>query len=383
MARTKRDLEGEIVRLSTIVDQLKGRLDGLDGGSSNGHEGDKPSTRRDLLKMAGAAVAGAAGGLLLNGVPAAAADGGNVVLGNTSGATTNDAAHTTSLTATTAAGPIPLIEVIGPNAAVPTSNAPKFYAPLQSFAAIPSGAAIGTLAEGVDGWAPGGAGAGLVGSTDVGYGVIGQSGSGLDVAAYGTGRIFQFSLVDNQGNPIAGPPTFTPAQPPDLPGGEFMRDANGVLWLGSATGTLAAAWRRINTVRLDAADGSNNFFQPVRVVDTRLNTNPGPNGIRPANSMATWGPFPGTNGIPSDAIGIVGNLTVANFNANGFAAIFPAGAAYNPNTSPSSVNITAGLAAIANSFVIGFGVGANAGKVSVYNGGTQANVIIDVTGYIQ
>jgi hypothetical protein len=380
MARTKRDLEGEIVRLSTIVDQLKGRLDGLDAGSSNGHEGDKPSSRRDLLKMAGAAVAGAAGGLLLNGVPAAATDGSNVVLGNTSGATMNDAAHTTSLTATTTAGPIPLVEVIGPNAAVPTSNAPKFYAPLQSFAAIPSGAAAGTLAEGIDGWAPGGAGAGLVGSTDLGYGVIGQSGSGLDVAAYGTGRIFQFSLVDNLGNPIAGPPTFTPSQPPDLPGGEFMRDANSVLWASNATGAGSLGWRRVNTTRVDSADGTT-FFQPVRIIDTRNGTG-GVSGMRAANTSTTWGPFNGTNGIPDSAIGIVGNVTVTSYSGNGFLAVYPTGANYNPATSPSNMNYTTAWA-WANAFTVGFGVGANAGKITIYTGLIATHVIVDVMAYLQ
>src|SRR5438094_9400344 len=103
MAR-KVELEAEVARLSAIVEQLKGRLDGIDG-RTNGHGGDiQPHSRRDFVKLAGAAVAGAAGGVLLGGgLPAAAADGQNVILGNTSGTTVlNDAAHTTSLTATAA-----------------------------------------------------------------------------------------------------------------------------------------------------------------------------------------------------------------------------------------------------------------------------------------
>src|SRR2546427_3887060 len=118
MAR-KVDLDAEVARLSAIVEQLKGRLDGIDG-RTNGHGGEiQPHSRRDFVKLAGAAVAGAAGGVLLGGVPAAAADGANVILGNTSGVVLNDAGHTTSLTATAATNPNPLVEVIGPGATVP------------------------------------------------------------------------------------------------------------------------------------------------------------------------------------------------------------------------------------------------------------------------
>src|SRR6267143_2049803 len=108
MAR-KVELEAEVARLSAIVEQLKGRLDGIDRSNGNGHGGEiQPHSRRDFVKLAGAAVAGAAGGVLLGGVPAAAADGANVILGNTSGVVLNDAGHTTSLTATAATNPNPL-----------------------------------------------------------------------------------------------------------------------------------------------------------------------------------------------------------------------------------------------------------------------------------
>src|SRR5207248_1049198 len=81
-------------------------------------------------------------------------------------------------------------------------------------------------AEAIDGYAPGGIGVGVLGASDVGYGVLGESGSGFDLSAFGTGRVFQFSITDNLGNVQAGPPSFTPAQPPNFPGGELVRDAN-------------------------------------------------------------------------------------------------------------------------------------------------------------
>ena len=386
MARTKRevDLEAELERLRMTVEELKGRVDGMQGSSSNGHELIEARSRRDMFKIAGAAVAGAAGGVLLSGIPAAAADGGSVVLGNTDPAhlATNDAAFTTTLTATGTDKPIPLVEVIGPNATLPGTNGPTFGAPLQVFGAIPSGAIAGVLSEGVDGWSAGQTGAGLLGASDQGYGVVGETSQGIDIAAFGTGRLYQLSIGDNTGF-LAGPPTYTPAQPPNLPGGEIVRDVNSVLWASRATGAAAAGWKRMNTVRVDAADGSNNFFQPSRAVDSRNSNDQHPGKVGPDTSQ-TWGPFPGTNGIPSDAVGIVGNLTIVGYGAgNGFAAIFPAGAAYNPNTSPSTVNISGGTVAAANGFTVGFGVGVQTGKLTVYLGHVSAFVIIDIVAYIQ
>jgi hypothetical protein len=386
MAR-KVELEAEVARLSAIVEQLKGRLDGIDG-RSNGHGAEnQPHSRRDFVKLAGAAVAGAAGGVLLGAVPAAATNGANVILGNTVGATLNDAANTTSLTATGATGtPTPLVKVIGSGATLPAAppTGPDLQGALQVFSkpgTPASGPTAAVPAEAITGWGPGGIGVGVLGASDTGYGLLGESGSGFDVTAFGTGRVYQFSITDNLGNPLAGPPSFTPAQPPNFPGGEVVRDANSVLWASRASGAGVAGWRRLNTTRVDSADGLNNFFQPVRIIDTRTGTG-GLTGARAAGSTTTWGPFTGTNGIPTDAIGIVGNITVTGYSGNGFLAIFPAGAAYNPSSSPSTMNYSTNWA-WANAFTVGFGVGANSGKISVYVGSIATHVIVDVVAYIQ
>ncbi len=386
MAR-KVELEAEVARLSAIVEQLKGRLDGIDGrgnGNGNGHGGEiQPHSRRDFVKLAGAAVAGTAGGLLLGAVPAAAANGSPVILGNTgtTPATLNDASSTTRLTATTTAGPTPLVDIIGPGASNPGTSGPTLKGVLQVFSQPGTPGTPGTPAEAINGWGPGGIGVGVLGASDTGYGLLGESGSGFDVAAFGTGRVFQFSITDASGNPLAGPPTFTPAQPPNFSGGELIRDANSVIWASRATGANAAAWRRINTVRVDKADGSNQFFQPVRIIDTRTGAG-GLTGARAANSYTTWGPFPGTNGIPTDAIGIVGNVTVTGYTGQGFLAILPAGASHDPNTSPSSMNYSTNWA-WANAFTVGFGVGTNAGKITIYVGQIPTHVIVDVVAYLQ
>ncbi len=387
MAR-KVELEAEVARLSAIVEQLKGRLDGIDGrGNGNGHGGEiQPHSRRDFVKLAGAAVAGTAGGLLLGAVPAAAANGSPVILGNTgtTPATLNDASSTTRLTATAPTGPTPLVDIIGPGGSNPGTSGPQLKGVLQVFSQPGTPGTTPSPAEAINGWGPGGIGVGVLGASDTGYGLLGESGSGFDVAAFGTGRVFQFSITDNAGNPLAGPPTFTPAQPNSFPGGEMVRDANSVIWASRASGAGAAGWRRLNTVRVDKADGSNQFFQPVRIIDTRTGAGVGgpPIGPRPANSYTTWGPFPGTSGIPTDAIGIVGNVTVTTYTGQGFLAVIPAGANHDPNTSPSTMNYSTNWA-WANAFTVGFGVGSNAGKITIYVGTIPTHVIVDVVAYIQ
>lgn len=392
------ELRAEVARLTRMVEDLEVRLEAIDGGSGSGQAGSGRHSRRDLLRVAGAAVAGAAGGVLLNGLPAAASNGGNVVLGNTVGATLNDAANTTSLTATTTAGPTPLVEVIGPGASVPAAppSGPELKGALQVFAqtGIPANPkamppVVARPSEGIDGWAPGGIGVGVLGASDVGYGVLGESGAAIDVAAFGTGRVFQFSITDNTGAPLPGPPAFTPSQPASgLPGGELVRDANSVLWASRATGLLTAGWRRINTTRVDREDGLGPFV-PVRIIDTRDGTGLAGSGLSAGQKLQpgttyTFGPFTGVNGIPSDAVGIIGNVTVAGFTGGGYVTVFPGGVAWPGN---STLNFGGAFANTgwANAFTIGFGTGVNAGKISIRlsANGITSHVIIDVNAFLE
>ena len=68
-----------VARLTAQVEALTARLDMLEGSprhSENGNGQNKaPQSRRDLLKLAGAAAAGAAGSILIGNVPAAATSG--------------------------------------------------------------------------------------------------------------------------------------------------------------------------------------------------------------------------------------------------------------------------------------------------------------------
>jgi len=408
----------EVARLTAQVAELTARLEALEttprgssngNGNGNGHD-QAPHSRRDLLKLAGAAAAGAAGSILLGSVPAAATNNQALLLGNN---TTNDAGLTTDIFPTGATAPaplfqatgqavtsttivpatvstsapttqsIPLIGAIGPGGALPTIGSPGVadypgFAPIQG---VGGQATIGgkVYSEGVNGWGTGARGIGVTGESDSGYGLAGGSG-GIDIAALGNGRVLQLSLPAGPlmtGSP-SGPPTYGPN---DF---EMVRDGNGVLWLSGAGG----AWRRDNTLRVDNQAGTA-AFTPVRIIDTRDGTGLAGSGLAPGQPLQpgvtyVFGPYTNTNGLPPDAVGIVGNVTAVGYTGPGYITVFPAGV---PTPITSTVNFAPPFQSTgwANACTVGFGTGANAGKISIRlsNNGITSHVILDVTGYLQ
>lgn len=383
------NLQDEVARLSTLVEEMKGRLERLEGGTVEIDPGNgNAHSRRDLLKLAGAAAVGAAGAIVLRGVPAAAGTSTPMYNG-----AINDTGATTNLIPTAATSPSPILQALGQGVVPPVVpvNAPNQSIPLigaigpggslppvgNSLADYPGFAPIQgvggvavitvngvpkTVSEGVNGYGKGSTGIGVSGESDVGYGVIGGSG-GIDLAALGSGRILQLTLQDNSlSSPPSGPPNY---RPNDF---EQVRDGNGVIWVSQPAppnSPPAAYWRRLN---------STIPMTPVRVVDTR-NGLGGVSGIQPAASTQTW-TIAGSNGVPVNAVGLIGNLTAAAYTAGGYLAIFPGGTGWPGN---STVNFQPPAFAWANAFVVLFGTG---GTVSVYMGATS-HVIIDVTGYLQ
>src|SRR5438477_8513944 len=112
MPQLTAQVEGPTSRLNALEAPVEADRNG------NGHKA--PQSRRDLLKLAGAAAAGAAGSILLRTVPAAATSGLPVVLGNS---TTNDSATTTDLSPTTATAASPLFQATG-QGVLPTTTVP-------------------------------------------------------------------------------------------------------------------------------------------------------------------------------------------------------------------------------------------------------------------
>jgi hypothetical protein len=277
----------EVARLTEEVQALRARLETLESAQrpgGNGH-GEAAQSRRDVLKLAGAAAAGAAGSILLGTVPAAATSGQPVVLGN---ATTNDAAATTDIFPTAATAPAPLFQATGQSVTTTTTVPPtaSTTAPLsQSIPLIGAIGAGGTLpavgtnpadypgfapiqgvgglatvagsvvSEGVNGWGRGSTGIGVTGESDIGYGVVGSS-AGIDLAAYGHGRILQLSLLNAAlASPPAGPPNYTPN---DF---EQARDGNGTLYLS----VLGGGW-----VPVQPGGFNTGFFTAVSTQQYRL-----------------------------------------------------------------------------------------------------------------
>jgi len=348
MDRTQ-ELEERVRNLSQTIDEMRNRMARLEGRDP-GSAVKKQSDRRGFLRLGAGAVLGALGWAAVRAVPASAATGGNMVLGNPNSA---DAATTLI---TTGADP----QVLGVEAAGTTwveGTTGTFTAPLQGLG-TGQGAST-TLVDGVDGWAGGTKGAGVYGLSDTGYGVIGESNQGIGLYARTSGRIRQDGLL------AAGLPGYTPNP------FEQVRDLNGVLWISDVSG----AWRRVNTVRVDAADGSGVPFAPFRVFDTRLLAG----GARKAAGTTTVIPIAnqgaGASNIPLDAVAVMGNLTATGYTGGGFLALSPAGVAVGT----SSVNFITGQTAIANSFIVGL----SGGSVQVKVAGHATHIVIDITAYIQ
>src|SRR5260370_24729732 len=67
-------LRDEVAQLTALIEEMKGRLERLEGGTPDTETGNgNARSRRDLLKLAGAAAGRAAGAIVLRGVPAAPA----------------------------------------------------------------------------------------------------------------------------------------------------------------------------------------------------------------------------------------------------------------------------------------------------------------------
>ena len=350
------ELEERVLNLSRTIDEMRNRMARLEGRNPDAAVA-KQSNRRGFLRLGAGAVLGALGWAAARAVPASATDGGPVVLGSA-----NMAESATTLSSDSLTPPVQILGVSAPGTTWAEGTTGTFAGPLQGLG--PNGGTDPLTAvdvDGIDGWASGTKAAGVYGLTDAGYGVIGESNQGIGLYARTSGRIRQDGLL------AAGLPGYTPNL------FEQVRDASGILWIHNATGT----WRRVNTVRVDAADGSGNPFVPLRVKDTRT-------GAKPAAGSTTLVPIAGAgsgaSSIPADAVAVMGNLTATQYTGSGFITLSPAGV----TVTTSSINFITGQGAIANGFVVGLATtGPNAGSIQVKVAGHASHFILDITAYIQ
>lgn len=206
------------------------------------------------------------------------------------------------------------------------------------------------------------------GSTESGSGVVGVSNTAVGVSGSGATYDFQGSgsgrvLLSAAG--VANPPTSGTV-------GTIARDSTGNMWICVATNT----WRKIAGT---GTSGSLHLLAtPKRVYDSRPGEAPLIGTKTPLTNLAsrTVDCTANTSGVPTNARGVVLNVTVVTITSGGFLAVTPGGAGF---TGTSTLNWTAAGAIVANGVTVGCGTGATIDVTT--GGGGSANVLVDVFGY--
>ncbi len=298
MNRTE-ELEDQVRRLTSTVDDMKARMTRLESAEPDIQNGSKRSSRRGFLRLGAAAALGSLGWAAAKAIPAAAATGGPTLLG-----TANLAEDTTTIAADGATPPAQVL------AAMDSTFTPADLTTAGGFTGTLRGLGAGANVlnppvEGVDGWAQGTRAFGVYGLTDSGTGVVGEAATGIGLYARRSGRIRQDGLT-TAGTPVHAPNDF-----------EFVRDLNGVPYVSVAGGV----WKQVAT-----GLGMNIFPNPRRVWD----------GFAQPTAPGTYGPVDATtqvyptiapSGVPVGAKAAF--CAVQAYNA-GVLTIYPDGTA-NPN----------------------------------------------------
>ena len=193
------------------------------------------------------------------------------------------------------------------------------------------------------------------------YGLVGSGPGG--VLGLGTvGGVFSGSVVAINLDPLgsAGAPTGQAFK------GDMAVDSGGKLWLCVAAGT-PGTWIQVSH------GGTRYLSSPQRAYDSRtsgdgkLRSGAGDTGhprvIQVTGVVA---------GVPSNAVGVVGNLAATQADAGGFATVWPGGAW------PGTANINYTGVDLSNSFNVGL---SSSGTISVAASGST-HVVIDVAAYI-
>ena len=334
------------------------------------------TSRRTLLKWGGvgaAAALAAAGGAALTTPTAHAADGGTLTLGSSS----NTAEHLTELTYN-GSETLPLaVEVSIANddstgilgaAGNATSGNTAYGVYGTALNGVGASGVVGVAGVdgvGVNGIATGSAASvGVYGATDAGFGVVGQSVTGIDIVALGTGRLFQ-NLSGFVGAPTSGSYLI----------GEQIRDNNGDLYICVVSGS-PGTWHKVLTVNSGNTGIISLLSAPIRLLDTRLNHITWASGS--IHTLQVTGVLVGGIQVPNGAIGVVGNVTVVQPTGAGDLRLYPASA---PLPGTSSINFAKGQI-IANGVIVGLDSNGQMNIKVDMPAGTATHVLFDASGYI-
>jgi hypothetical protein len=291
-------------------------------GGDESNQGDvRRGTRRDLLKIAGVVAGAAVAGKLASADTASASDGQPLVVAANNSASNIETGLTTS--GIDAPAGFRAFKVIAPNFDYGVSGEAKDYG------------VVGTGAGGV-----------------LGLGTVGGVFSGSSVAIN----------LDPQGNSNE----FLQAQAFK---GDLAVDPTGALWFCTSDGTPSTGWIKISH------GGSRFLATPQRAYDTR---DPGKSRLTASDGSTTTPrviPVGGLFGVPSNAVGIFGTLSIVNPDLLIFASLWPQGAF------PGTANILANPGGfISTSFSVGLNSNGSGTILIGASGATDA--IIDVAGYV-
>jgi hypothetical protein len=298
------------------------------------------SSRRGMLRLAGAAVVGGAGAMLINGGQAAAATG-NMQYG-----ASNDAAGSITSLKSSASDTLDVYNSDTAGTAVygsARSGGTGVYGEVSS----PASDAYGVWGESLG---------------NLGYGIVATGGQ-AQLYLFPKATVGPFANVNHETGEVA------------------FDSASRAFW-GCVTAGTPGVWRKLGGVD---TSGSFHAIATARVYDSRLAA-PGPQaplasgqnrviGCKDKRDTIT-GAVLTANAIPAGATAVAFNLTVIATSAGGFLSVEPGDAA---NFGGSTANWTAAGQVIANASVVKLDT---TRQVKVFcGGGGSADFIIDIVGY--
>ena len=323
-------------------------------------------SRRNVLKLAGAAAAGSALAVAARGGTVAAADTDPVRAGQRV-STTSGSSNPTVLEYTNASGPMVSSGGTDVTANIflardaPTTNGNPDRA--TQFPAAVAGYAFSAVPNGLYGY-----------TEQPGYGAIGFGSRSGSVGVLASGVKAALELRPSAGGPPAAGADAHSA-------GELVMDAEHNLWLCVAAGS-PGAWRKLSG---PAGAGSFHALAPTRAYDSRV-AQPAPGALsnggtrtlsvsrrRSVATGAEEGPL-----VPARATAISCNVTVVNTLAGGFLTLNPGG---TTTVSGATVNWSASGQILNNGVIVQLN---GALEVTAVVGGTAAtrtDFVVDVTGY--
>jgi hypothetical protein len=367
MADNVEQLRRELAEMRTAMEQQQSRIAQLEADVPEPTDGPLRS-RRQLLKLAGATVAGAAAaaaGIATSAVPAMAVTGDPLVVGHspdTLNGNVADKATELDYTGVPSVGAAFLAQA-GTSFKASQATYPTALAGWSELAAMPNGiygftnVAGGNAVVAINA-AGGSGGPALYAQSSLGYGGVFVIGA--------TGKAHLFIKPSS----AAGAPV-----PAGHVNGELYVDSAGVLYYFSAGAfsPLAGGLGGITTM----------LSAPIRLLETRVAfENPSAGQTKPhrrLNNGETFdlpitGQVLGGISVPAGAKAVIGNVSVTGPLAPGFLTLFPQGAAL-PTT--SSINYVTGQT-LNNACVVGLSA---AGHISIYVKG-KTHVIFDAAGYV-